>query len=158
MPLGGEFAFAIDGPLLPTPSWKLVFEVNEPAHLQATLESVVNEVNKEAAKFGKKGLAWQQADLGGRKYYAEVTRFGLLEVNYTYANGYMIIGPSRALVERVDDAVKRLIAAAFGAVHGERRLTVTQTSQPSSITTSAVWFLLDSRALLKNFRVDHQKQ
>ena len=31
---GGEYAFAIDGPILPTPSWKLVFEVNDPAHLQ----------------------------------------------------------------------------------------------------------------------------
>jgi len=37
-PLGGEFAFAIDGPILPTPSWKLVFEVNDPTHLQQTLE------------------------------------------------------------------------------------------------------------------------
>jgi ferric-dicitrate binding protein FerR (iron transport regulator) len=100
-PLGGEFAFAIDGPLLPTPSWKLVFEVNEPAHLQRTLEHVVNEVNKEAARFGKNGLAWQQADLGGRKYYTlKSSDFGLLEVNYTYANGYMIVAASRALVER----------------------------------------------------------
>ena len=60
-PLGGEFAFAIDGPLLPTPSWKLVFEVNDPAHLQQTLERVVGEVNKEAAKFGKGSLAWEQS-------------------------------------------------------------------------------------------------
>lgn len=100
-PLGGEFAFAIDGPILPIPSWKLVFEVNEPSHLQNTLERVVEEVNKEAAKFGKKGLEWQQSDLGGRKYYAlKSPEFGLVEVNYTYANGYMIVAASRALVER----------------------------------------------------------
>src|SRR6185503_14183276 len=83
-PLGGEFAFAIDGPILPTPSWKLVFEVNDPAHLQQTLERVVDEVNKEATKFGKKGLAWDQSDLGGRKYYTlKSPEFGLVEVNYT---------------------------------------------------------------------------
>ncbi len=100
-PLGGEFAFAIDGPLLPTPSWKLVFEVNDPAHLQQALEHVVSEVNKEAAKFGRKGLTWEQTDLGGHKYYTlKSSDFGFLEVNYTYANGYLIVGPSRALVER----------------------------------------------------------
>src|SRR6185437_10205943 len=43
-PLGGEFAFAIDGPILPTPAWKLVFEVNDPEHLQNTLERVVSDV------------------------------------------------------------------------------------------------------------------
>lgn len=100
-PLGGEFAFAIDGPIFPTPSWKLVFEVNDPAHLQQTLERVVGEVNKQAAYFGKGGLAWQQTDMAGRKYYTlKSTDFGFLEVNYTYANGYLIVGPSRALVER----------------------------------------------------------
>ena len=100
-PLGGEFAFAIDGPILPTPSWKLVFEVNDPAHLQQTLERVVGEVNKEAAKFGKGSLAWQKSDIGGRTYYTlKSNDFGFLEVNYTYANGYLIVGPSRALVER----------------------------------------------------------
>jgi hypothetical protein len=100
-PLGGEFAFAIDGPLLPTPSWKLVFEVNDPAHLQQTLERVVGEVNKEAAKFGKGSLAWEQSEMAGRKYYTLRSKdFGFLEVNITYANGYMIVGPSRALVER----------------------------------------------------------
>src|SRR5262249_48287685 len=42
-PLGGEYAFAIDGPILPTPSWKVVFQVNDPTHLQQTFERVVEE-------------------------------------------------------------------------------------------------------------------
>jgi len=62
---------------------------------------VVSEVNKEAAKFGKGSLAWEQSDMGGRKYYTLRSKdFGFLEVNYTYTNGYMIVGPSRALVDR----------------------------------------------------------
>ncbi len=99
-PLGGEFAFAIDGPILPTPSWKMVFEVNDPQHLHQTLERVVAEINKEAAKFNKTGLAWDRADISGRTYYTlRSADFGV-EVNFTYVNGYMIVGPSRALVER----------------------------------------------------------
>ena len=99
-PLGGEFAFAIDGPILPTPAWKMVFEVNDSAHLQQTLERVVGEVNKEAAKFGKSGLAWDRADISGRTYYTlKSVDFGV-EVNYTYVNGYVVMGPSRAMVER----------------------------------------------------------
>jgi hypothetical protein len=99
-PLGGEFAFAIDGPILPTPSWKMVFQVNDPEHLQQTLERVVVEVNKEAAKFGKAGLVWEQSDIAGRTYYTlRSADFGV-EVNYAYANGYLVVGPSRALVER----------------------------------------------------------
>jgi hypothetical protein len=99
-PLGGEFAFAIDGPILPTPSWKMVFEVNDSPHLQQTLERVVGEINKEAAKFGKTGLLWEQVDISGRPYYTlKSADFGV-EVNYTYVNGYMVMGPSRAMVER----------------------------------------------------------
>ena len=99
-PLGGEFAFAIDGPILPTPSWKMVFEVNDSAHLQQTLERIVGEVNKEAAKFGKAGLVWDRADLSGRTYYTlRSADFGV-EVNYTYVNGYVVMGPSRAMVAR----------------------------------------------------------
>jgi hypothetical protein len=99
-PLGGEFAFAIDGPILPTPSWKMVFEVNDPQHLQQTLERVVAEVNKEAAKFGKTGLVWDRGEIAGRTYYTlRSADFGL-EINLTYVNGFMIVAPSRALVER----------------------------------------------------------
>ncbi len=100
-PLGGEYAFAIDGPILPTPSWKLIFQVNDPAHLQQTFEQVVNEVNKEAAKEGKKGLEWERSDSGGHTYYTLRSKdFGGVEVNYVFANGYLIAGPTRALVDQ----------------------------------------------------------
>ena len=99
-PLGGEFAFAIDGPILPTPSWKMVFEVNDSAHLQQTLERIVGEINKEAAKLGKTGLVWDRADVSGRTYYTlKSADFGV-EVNYTYVNGYVVMGPSRAMVSQ----------------------------------------------------------
>jgi hypothetical protein len=98
-PLGGEYAFAIDGPILPTPSWKLVFEVNDPAHLQQAFEHVVDEVNKETAKEGKNGLAWAKTDTGGHTFYTLRSKDFNVEVNYVFANGYMIAGPTRALVE-----------------------------------------------------------
>ena len=117
-PLGGEFAFAIDGPILPTPSWKMVFEVNDSAHLQQTLERIVSEINKEAAKFGKTGLVWDRVDVSGRTYYTlKSADFGV-EVNYTYVNGYVVMGPSRAMVSAVSEAAGgRLLAAALRSIY-----------------------------------------
>ncbi|HEX3143801.1 MAG TPA: hypothetical protein VHQ64_07510, partial [Pyrinomonadaceae bacterium] len=100
-PLGGEYAFAIDGPVLPTPSWKLVFQVNDPARLQQTFEQVVAEVNKQLVKEGKQGLEWDKADSGGRTFYTlRAKDLGALELNYVIANGYLIACPTRALVEK----------------------------------------------------------
>jgi hypothetical protein len=99
-PLGGEYAFAIDGPILPTPSWKLVFEVNDPPHLQQAFEHVVDEVNKQMAKEGKAGLVWDRYDASGLTYYTLRSKDFGVEVNYVFANGYMIAGPTRALVEQ----------------------------------------------------------
>lgn len=99
-PLGGEFAFALDGPLLPTPSWKMVFEVYDQTRLQQTFERVVEEVNKQAARVGVGGLQWERSESGGRTFYAlKSLAFGV-ELHYTYANGYLVAAPSRALVER----------------------------------------------------------
>ena len=115
-PLGGEFAFAIDGPLLPTPSWKMVFQVDDPEHLQRTLEQIVGEVNKEAARFGKTGLVWERADISGRPYYTlKSADFGV-EVNFTYVNGYVVMGPTRAMVERS----VRLQAAGYTLLRSSR--------------------------------------
>ena len=38
--LGGEFLISLDGPVLPTPSWKAVIEVRNPDQLEQTLERI----------------------------------------------------------------------------------------------------------------------
>ena len=115
-PLGGEYAFAIDGPILPTPSWKLIFQVNDPAHLQQTFEQVVTEINKQTAMQGQKGLEWDRSDSGGHTFYTLRSKdFGGLEVSYVFANGYFIAGPTRALVDqalRYHDSGSTLIHSA----------------------------------------------
>ena len=98
-PLGGEYAFALDGPVLPMPSWKAIFQVDDQQHLQQTLELIVGKINAEMASHGKKGFALSQAEGGGRVFYTMRSLDTGLEVNYTYAYGYFIAGPSRALVE-----------------------------------------------------------
>jgi hypothetical protein len=45
-------------------------------------------------------LVWDRTDIADRAYYTlRSTDFGV-EVNYTYVNGYVVMGPSREIVER----------------------------------------------------------
>ncbi|MFN8000339.1 MAG: FecR domain-containing protein [Acidobacteriota bacterium] len=99
-PLGGEYAFAVDGPVLPIPSWKAVFEVDDPQHLQETLERTISKLNEALTREGKKGFAWTRTDSNGRTFYTlKSLDLGLVEATYAYAYGYLIAAPSRALVE-----------------------------------------------------------
>jgi hypothetical protein len=100
--LGGEFALSLDGPPIPVPSWKLVTEVYDPARLQDTLRKVVETYDREAAKRGGKPLRTAQEVVDGRTYYTIASADGgpLLEAHYTFAGGYLVAGPTRALVAR----------------------------------------------------------
>src|SRR5260221_11414137 len=48
--LGGELTLALDGPVLPTPSWKAVVEVNNSGALQRAIEKLVRDVNRGATR------------------------------------------------------------------------------------------------------------
>jgi hypothetical protein len=98
-PLGGEYAVALDGPLVPVPSLKAIFQVDDQQHLQQTLERLVELINFDLNKEGKKGLALTRRESGGRVFYTLKSLDYGPEVNYTYAYGYFIAAPSRALVE-----------------------------------------------------------
>lgn len=99
-PLGGEFAFAIDGPLLPTPSWKVVLEVYNQAKLQSTFERAIEKLNQFSVLHGKGKLILASEAAGGRTFYSIKSADTSAQVYYTYANGYLVAAPSRALIEQ----------------------------------------------------------
>lgn len=99
-PLGSEYAFAVDGPVVPVPSFKAVVQVDDQDHLQATLEHTVQLLNVELANHGKQPLVWNNVEIGGRTFYElKSADLPIASLNYAYAYGYMIAAPSRALVE-----------------------------------------------------------
>jgi hypothetical protein len=101
--LGGEMTIALDGPVLPTPSWKAVIEVNQSGALQLAIEKLVQAANREAQKSNQPGMTLNQAQVSGRTFYTIQSQSpGLAtvtsEYDYTFADGYMIVAPSRALL------------------------------------------------------------
>jgi FecR protein/Protein of unknown function (DUF3352)/Putative zinc-finger len=100
-PLGGEFLFAMDGPFLPTPSWKAIAEVYDSARLQNTIERIVMQINSRIGNNGAPYVALSSEAAGGQIYYRLGRANGVEPaVHYTYAMGYMLIGSSRALVSQ----------------------------------------------------------
>lgn len=99
-PLGGEVAMGVDGPLLPTPSWKLVAEVYDTARLQQTFQKAIGQIDAELRANGKPGLQITSETAGGKTYYSIVSGDGSSHASYLFEDGYMIAGPSRALLEQ----------------------------------------------------------
>jgi hypothetical protein len=95
-PLGGEFAFAIDGPVLPTPSWKLVLEVYDPARFEQAIEKLVARVSQTAGT----QVALDKEQVGGRTFYVLHAAKLPVEAHFTYDSGFLIAAPSRELVLR----------------------------------------------------------
>ncbi|MEO8593280.1 MAG: FecR domain-containing protein [Candidatus Solibacter sp.] len=100
--LGGEFSLSLDGALIPVPSWKLVTEVYDPVKLQAALQKFAEAYSRETVKAGNAPLRISQEVFEGRTYYMIAGGDGspLTEAHYTFADGYLIAGPSRALIAR----------------------------------------------------------
>ena len=103
-PLGGEVAMGVDGPLLPTPSWKLVAEVYDTARLQQTFQKAVTQLDAELRANGKPGVQLTSQQAGGRTYYSIGSADGKLSISYLFEDGYLIAGPSRALLEQAHPA------------------------------------------------------
>jgi hypothetical protein len=100
--LSGEFTLALDGPIIPVPSWKLVAEVYDAGRMQAGLQKAVQAYNEAAVKAGQKPLRTSQETVEGHTVYtiAGANPNPLTEAHYTFAGGYFIAGPSRVAVTR----------------------------------------------------------
>lgn len=94
-PLGGDIAFALDGPVLPTPSWKLAIEAYDPARLQNTINTLIAKANQTNSNIG---LTLTEAQVSGRTYYTIQSAKSSFTVNYTYVDGYLVAAASPALL------------------------------------------------------------
>ena len=99
-PLGGEVTMAFDGPMIPTPRWKLIVEVYDPTTLQATIAKLVDSFNREANAKGH-SLQLSQRQVRGRTYFA-VTSPGKLnsEIDYTFVDNYLVAAPDMGTISR----------------------------------------------------------
>ena len=96
--LGGEFAIALDGPILPQPAWKVAIEVYDPARLQWALEESLAELNADLSGRGHAEIELLQDEVGGRVFYTIDSE--MVDIHYTFEDGYMLLGPNRTLLDR----------------------------------------------------------
>jgi hypothetical protein len=100
--MGGDAAVALDGPVLPIPSWKLAIEVYDPTTFQQEFTNLTSRINDRIAAEGHEGrIVLESEAIGNRTDW--VVRFTGPEaqghtMRYTFADGYLIAAPSRALI------------------------------------------------------------
>jgi hypothetical protein len=97
--LGGEFLLSLDGPVLPTPSWKAVIEVYDSERLEHTIERLTESIRNLNQGKGSHVVAIETSEAGGQIYYSvhDLTSGNIL-AQYTFSDGYMIVAPSRAIL------------------------------------------------------------
>ena len=101
--LGGDFLLSLDGPVLPTPSWKAVIEVNNPQRLENTLErlaqSLRDQVHANPTPTQSHPLAIESSQVGAQRFYSvQDLTSGATVAQYIFSDGYMIVAPNRALL------------------------------------------------------------
>jgi hypothetical protein len=97
-PLGGDVAFAIDGPVLPAPSWKFAIEVYDPATLQRTIETLIAKANQAMSDEKGVGITLTQGQVGGRTYYTVQFLRPPFSVNYAFVDGYLVAAANQTLL------------------------------------------------------------
>jgi hypothetical protein len=98
--LGGEGAFAIDGPVLPVPSWKLIVEVYDPETLIATLDRAVAEINHQLAERGQPPLSFDETVVSGRSYRVLRHPSSSSSLALLATDGYLLVAPGTALIDQ----------------------------------------------------------
>jgi hypothetical protein len=87
--LGGEMTIAVDGPLLPMPSWKVAVEVNDPTRLEWSIEQMAKSMPE---------VQLTNEVVGGLTYYSLSSPKKPMAVHYVFTDGYLLMAPTRALL------------------------------------------------------------
>jgi hypothetical protein len=93
--LGGEMTIAVDGPLLPSPSWKVAVEVNNPARLEWSIEQMVKTAEQTQPDMG---VQLTNEVMNGLTYYTLTSAKTPAAVNYVFTDGYLLMAPNHNLL------------------------------------------------------------
>jgi FecR protein/Putative zinc-finger len=104
-PLGGEVTMAVDGPMVPTPRWKLIFEIYDPTTLQSTIAKLVDAFNRDGSNHGI-SMQLTQRNIGSQTYYAisasnaKSPNHSSADIYYTFVDSYLITAPDIATISQ----------------------------------------------------------
>jgi len=98
--LGGEATIAIDGALLPIPSWKIALEVDNPSRLEFAIEQAVASIR---LKSPDSGIGITNQTVYGRTFYTIAFTKPAMQIDYVFVDGYLLAGPNRALLTSAID-------------------------------------------------------
>jgi FecR protein/Putative zinc-finger len=96
--LGGEMTVAFDGPLLPTPSWKIALEVDNPARLEWAFEQALKTAQQNAPG-GSPSVQLETLQVNGMTGHALKSPQLPFEIDYVFTDGYLLIGSSQTVLE-----------------------------------------------------------
>jgi hypothetical protein len=96
--LGGEATIAVDGPLLPIPSWKIAVEVDDPARLEWAIEQIVAASLRNSPG---SGIALANQSVNGQTFYT--LTLAKIRIEYVFVDGYLLLAPNRALLTSAID-------------------------------------------------------
>jgi len=96
--LGGEATIAVDGPLLPIPSWKIAVEVDNPSRLEWAIEQAVASAQRAATQGNvpQSGITLTNETVNGQTFYT--LTLVKTTVQYVFVDGYLLLAPNRALL------------------------------------------------------------
>ena len=97
--IGGEGTFAVDGPVLPIPTWKLILEVYDPVTLEHTIGQLIQRANTELAANGKDPIEIDVRTADGQTLTTLRHSSSPVAFTYTLQNGFLVAGSSRWAVE-----------------------------------------------------------
>jgi hypothetical protein len=97
--LGGDFLMSLDGAVLPSPAWKAVVEVRNAEQLERTLERLADAMRSQPGGNHAHDIAIHTSQSNGQTFYSiDDVASGAAMAHYTFADGYMILAPHRALL------------------------------------------------------------
>ncbi|RMG48542.1 MAG: hypothetical protein D6718_01530 [Acidobacteria bacterium] len=100
-PLGGEFTFALDGPLLPAPAWIAAVEVYDPETLIRALEALADKLGRMVEIGDRRLVEFERAEpVLGRPAFVLRIAAPRLDLDLALTDGYLLVAPTRGGLER----------------------------------------------------------